>query len=60
MPKSYGRKRAEIIGASLEAKARLTNLRKVEIKGVHQRSNKMHLCWPISVINEKNVWLQDI
>lgn len=59
MPKSYGRKRAETIGTSLEAKGRIRNLRKVEIKGVHNHSTKMHFCWRISVINERNYWLHD-
>lgn len=60
MSKSYGRKRAEMIGTSLEAIGRITNLRKIEIKGVHNHSTKMHLCWHISVINERNDWLHDI
>lgn len=42
-----------MIGTSLETTGRITNLRKVEIKGVQNHSTKMHLCWHIGVINEK-------
>ena len=51
IPKSYGKKRAEMTGTSSETIGRITNFTNVEVKRVHNHSTKMHLCWHTSVIN---------